>query len=76
MKDSKKTFANFFYDDLIVIYCCNYLKFGRIKWNKHSKKYELERTNGEVFQDVELTFSSDTEITKIVETSMHNCLQI
>lgn len=34
----------------------------------------MERINGEVLQDVKLTFSSDTEIIKIVETSTYNCL--
>lgn len=43
-QDTSLIFAKFYYDHLIVIYCGNYLKFGKVV--KSEDQFTLEMTNG------------------------------
>ena len=69
-------YAKCYYDDLIIIYCGNYLKFGRtgpnqdIDTKKDGAMFEMQilEQNDELFQPINFTFTDDTEIVKLIET--------
>ena len=74
-KDESITFSRFFNDDLIIIFCGNYLKFAKVEQLKPDV-YSLKDFDGVKFKDINLTFSDDTEIIKLIETANKNFLQI
>lgn len=83
-KDSDIVCSRIYYENLVVVYCGQYLKYGFLEKNpkKRNKKddtyYELrlQPKNGIVFKDAIINFTEDVEIIKLVETQNRNWLQI
>jgi hypothetical protein len=62
-KYESKIIAKFYYDDLIVVFCGNYLKFAKYKIVQEKNgehKHIFDTVNGQILHDVNLTFSHDT----------------
>ena len=78
-------YAKCYFEDLVIIYCGNYLKFGRIKDNedintkKDGARFEkqiVQQDDGEFFKPINFTFTEDTEIIKLIETAEKDVVQI
>jgi hypothetical protein len=68
-----------YYDDLFILYCGNYIKFGRLAKkpvnniqrykNLHLKDFVLEPDNRENhLRKMNCTFDKEVEIIKLIET--------
>ena len=76
--------CKFYYDDLVILYCGNYLKYGRLVKKKMSKKgknqniqLRLSKMKGnEKLTFINCNFNDDVEIINIVETQEHDIVQI
>jgi len=77
LKDPDMISSRLYYQDLVVVYCGQYLKYGFLEKNpkKRNKKnddtyYELQlkTTDGVIFKDAIINFTEDVEIIKLVET--------
>lgn len=85
-RKSDHVYAKVFCDNLIVLYCGNCLKFGRLIPNKKKTKNAskevmdliLQPVKGKkkvgVFQDISVSFTSGIEIIKVIETLNKNVL--
>lgn len=75
--------AKIFFDNLIVIYCGCYLKFGFLNMrtqpraqNNQEEDDDSKPQDGNFLQEIKLQFSKDVEIVKMIETVRKNWLQI
>lgn len=74
--------AQIFFENLVVVYCGCYLKYGKLgksdsQGNSQTEvQIFLENTDGSLLKDVDIKFSESVEIVKIVETQQKNWLQI
>lgn len=74
--------AKLFYENLVVVYCGCYLKYGRLGKtesqinNQPEVQIFLQETDGEILKDIDIKFSDSVEIVKIIETQKRNWLQI
>jgi hypothetical protein len=85
-RKSDHVYAKVFCDNLIVLYCGNCLKFGRLIPNKKKTKNAskevmdliLQPVKGKkkdcVMQDISVSFTSGIEIIKVCETLNKNVL--
>ena len=83
-KDPDVVCSRIYYENLVVVYCGQYLKYGFLEKNpkKRSKKddsyygLQLKANNGVVFRDAIITFTEDVAMMELVETKNRNWLQI
>lgn len=85
-KNCHNIFGKYYFDDLIILYCGNYLKFGRLVENTAQPRNRgyavLERVfskhpeTHEVFTDINCTLDDSVEIIKLIETGAPDCIQI
>jgi hypothetical protein len=79
-RNSNTVFAKVFYENLIVIYCGKYVKYGWLIPNKKkTKKSQIDvmdllllEKKKEVLQDMNCYFGSSIEVIKLEETDLKN----
>ena len=75
MKRADHITAKVFFDNLIVVYCGCFLKFGFIpNIDKQSKLKDNGDDETPLLKDIELKLNKNVEITKILETCLKNNL--
>lgn len=73
-KRSDHITAKILYDNLVVVYCGCYLKFGRLGKSETQVNSQpevqifLENVDGSLLKDINIKFSENVEIVKVVET--------
>ena len=83
-KKSIEIYAKNYFDDLIVIYQGNMLKYGRSQKNtaplklkdNHTFELMIKKDAKECFKYIDFQFTSDTQIIKLVETAEKDVIQI
>ena len=82
-------YAKIYFENLVVVYCGQYLKYGFLKKSKKKaskaksgeRHYELvleksSKGQTKILDDIAVYFSDTVEIIKVQETQMQNWLQI
>ena len=82
-KKSIEIYAKCYFDDLVVVYQGNMLKYGRLEANSNPKQikdshtFELEvKKEEKSLKDIDFKFTSDTEIRQLIETDDDDVIQI
>lgn len=80
-KKADYIFAKIYYDDLVVIYCGKYVRYGRIIPNKKKTKKASSDvmdfiiqpfSKKSILQDINLFFAKTVEVVKLIETCVKN----
>lgn len=83
-KSTDIVYAKIYSENLVIIYCGQYVKFGKLQVpnKKNSKKKSKNedlvfvKSDGKYIKDMAVFFSDDTEVIKVVETVNKNWLQL
>lgn len=85
--ESRRTdiiYAKIYFDNLVVVYCGQYLKYGFLVPNKKKTKsasriqmdYVIQKVENKPMQEMHAQLSDTTEVVKVIETVFKNQLQI
>jgi hypothetical protein len=82
-KKSDYVYAKVYDENILVVYCGNYVKFGKLIPNPLKKKKSggeldlvLEKIGGNLMTDMHAHFDKSVEVIKVIETIKHNWLQL
>ena len=84
-KPTDHVYAKVYFDNLVIVYCGQYVKFGKLvpntKKGKKSVKDSMELVllkgdHGKMLSEMNAYFSNGCEVIKVIETANKNWLQI
>lgn len=81
-KKSDYVYAKVYCDNLLLVYCGNYVKFGKLVPNPKKSKSGvtldliLEKVDDNLMTDMDAFFDKSVEVIKVIETINKNWLQI